>query len=87
MEDLSTLVAELSQPVATHSGRMKWMVDKTPDGAKSPNTGDAVVMVMWPVDSMIVEISDQAMQRAALTMGAHGGRARPRSRYAPGARW
>lgn len=38
------LVSELAQPTRTWSLTNKLVVDKTPDGVKSPNLGDAVMM-------------------------------------------
>lgn len=46
---LKTLQKELSQPTASKNSRMKLLVDKTPDGTKSPNLADAVVMCYFPV--------------------------------------
>lgn len=43
------LCQELSQPVRASSGQLKTIVDKTPEGMKSPNLGDAVMMAMFPV--------------------------------------
>lgn len=49
-EDLAQLIKELSQATSSLSpGRLKLMVDKTPDGTRSPNMADAVVMAYWPV--------------------------------------
>ncbi|WP_425070656.1 PBSX family phage terminase large subunit [Sagittula sp. S175] len=45
---LVQLEDELSQPQHKASGRGKTMVDKQPDGAKSPNMADAVVMAFFP---------------------------------------
>lgn len=45
---LSALLAELSQPVYKESVTGKLMVDKTPEGTKSPNLADAVMMVFAP---------------------------------------
>lgn len=45
---LYELVSELSQPVKKDSGTGKLMVDKTPDGMKSPNLSDAVMMAFAP---------------------------------------
>lgn len=46
---LHELTMELSQAVRTYSKKGKVMVDKTPDGARSPNIADAVVMCYYPV--------------------------------------
>ena len=43
------LVKELSQPVMTHNSRMKLLIDKQPEGTKSPNLADAVVMCFAPM--------------------------------------
>ena len=46
------LQKELSQATATtDNAKMKMVVDKSPDGTKSPNLADAMVMVYWPVRS------------------------------------
>lgn len=44
------LVNELSQPTATPNGKGLVVVDKKPNGAKSPNLADAFVMAFWPVE-------------------------------------
>lgn len=46
--NLSMLTAELSQPVYKESLNGKLMVDKTPEGMKSPNMSDAVMMAFAP---------------------------------------
>jgi phage terminase large subunit len=46
---LRQLQKELSQPTASKSARLKLIVDKTPDGTRSPNIGDAVMMCYHPV--------------------------------------
>ena len=46
---LAQLKKELAQPVRGDSSRLKTMVDKTPDGMKSPNLADAVIMAYFPV--------------------------------------
>lgn len=46
---LGKLKKELSQAVMVKSARLKMMVDKTPEGSKSPNLGDAVIMNYWPI--------------------------------------
>lgn len=42
------LCQELSQPTYTKNGAGKILVDKSPDGARSPNHADAVMMVYAP---------------------------------------
>jgi len=48
---LRTLQKELSQPTAKKSSKMRLMVDKTPDGTRSPNMGDVVMMCYFPAGS------------------------------------
>lgn len=48
MRNLQKLKQELSQPTFTYSRSFKLMVDKRPDGTKSPNLADSVVMNFWP---------------------------------------
>jgi hypothetical protein len=49
---LRKLQKELSQPTASQGARMKLLVDKKPDGTKSPNLADSVVMVFWPIKAI-----------------------------------
>jgi hypothetical protein len=49
MPKLKTLQKELSQPTAGKSSRLKLLVDKQPEGTRSPNLADAVMMAFWPV--------------------------------------
>lgn len=42
------LISELSQPVMLDSATGKLLVDKTPDGMKSPNLADSVMMLFAP---------------------------------------
>jgi len=46
--ELDQLKLELSQPTWVPSKTGKWMVDKTPEGAMSPNLADVVVMLNAP---------------------------------------
>jgi phage terminase large subunit len=48
---LRSIQKELSQPTAKKDPRMRLMIDKAPEGTKSPNLADAIVMCFWPVDS------------------------------------
>jgi hypothetical protein len=52
LPQLRSLQKELSQPTAVKDTRMRLKIDKMPEGTKSPNLADAVVMAYWPVDSM-----------------------------------
>lgn len=50
IECLPQIIKELSQATSSLStGRLKLMVDKTPEGTRSPNLADAIVMAYWPV--------------------------------------
>lgn len=47
---LHQIKKEISQPTAAKSGKkLKMVINKTPDGTKSPNLGDATMMAYWPV--------------------------------------
>lgn len=46
--ELDRLRLELSQPTWVPSKTGKWMVDKTPEGAMSPNLADCVIMIHAP---------------------------------------
>lgn len=54
---LRTLEKELSQPTASKNSRMKLIIDKQPEGTRSPNLADAVMMCYWPVDEMSYDTS------------------------------
>jgi len=47
---LQQLMKELAQPTSVKSTSLKILVDKKPDGTKSPNLADAVVMAFFPID-------------------------------------
>lgn len=49
--NLFKLVKELSQATVSMNSRLKMIIDKKPDGAKSPNLADAVVMAFFPAKS------------------------------------
>jgi hypothetical protein len=38
-------------PTMGKNSRMQLIVDKQPEGTRSPNLADAVVMAYWPVDA------------------------------------
>jgi phage terminase large subunit len=50
MPGLRQLQKELSQATASKGARMKLLIDKSPEGTRSPNMADAVVMAYWPAD-------------------------------------
>jgi hypothetical protein len=43
------LIDELSQPTYTTNGQGKIVINKKPEGAKSPNLYDSVAMMFWPI--------------------------------------
>jgi phage terminase large subunit len=48
---LCQLEKEIAQPTSKPSGtRLRLIVDKTPEGSRSPNFGDSTMMNFWPVD-------------------------------------
>lgn len=47
---LQTIKKELSQATMTNTGaRLKLVIDKSPEGTKSPNIADAIAMAYWPL--------------------------------------
>ena len=59
------LQKELSQPTMTKSSRLRLMVNKTPDGTRSPNLGDMCMMLFWPTrQRKPMRISDATVRRA-----------------------
>lgn len=55
---LRTLQKELSQPTAGKSARMKLLVNKTPEGTRSPNIADAVMMAYWPMKGSVYTLDN-----------------------------
>lgn len=49
MPGLATLRKELSQATRGKTGALKMTVNKTPEGTRSPNKADGLVMAFWPV--------------------------------------
>lgn len=65
------LEKELCQPTRGLSGAMKMIVNKAPDGTKSPNLGDAVMMNYWPAKvKALMVISDEVLNRTRRRVGA-----------------
>lgn len=58
------LTSELSQPIYSQSTIGKMMVDKKPDGTKSPNLADAVMMLYAKAERLPMKISDDALAAA-----------------------
>lgn len=53
LSDLTELVMELSQPTYTINSAGKILVDKSPDGSRSPNLADAVMIAYQPASRRI----------------------------------
>jgi hypothetical protein len=51
MKNKDKLIMELSQPTFSINGVGKIVVDKQPDGTKSPNLGDATMIAYAPMDN------------------------------------
>jgi phage terminase large subunit len=67
---LYKLKKELGQPTVAKSARLKLMIDKTPDGTKSPNLADCVMMCYWPMPSKRpIPVSDEFLRRARMFNG------------------
>jgi hypothetical protein len=49
---IRSLQNELSQATAGPGAKLKMTVNKKPDGSKSPNLGDAVMMAFWPIPQL-----------------------------------
>ena len=47
---LAQIKKELAQPTSSQGGRLKQVVDKKPNGTRSPNIADAGVMMYFPID-------------------------------------
>lgn len=55
MPALEQLCKELAQPTHTKSGRLKMIIEKKPEGTKSPNLADAGMQMYFPVPSDLSE--------------------------------
>ena len=59
---LRKIQKELSQATMGQGARLKLVVNKTPEGTKSPNTADSIVMCYWPLPSLKpMAISDDVL--------------------------
>lgn len=56
LNDILTISRELSQAVYHTNGQGKIVIDKTPEGTRSPNKADAIVMSYWPLRERKVAI-------------------------------
>jgi hypothetical protein len=57
LSNVRTLQKELSQPTMKKGTTMKLVIDKQPEGTRSPNLADAVVMAYWPVDANAYDVT------------------------------
>lgn len=48
------LEKELAQPTMTHNGKLQMIIDKKPEGTKSPNLADATVMGYFPPEDLSI---------------------------------
>lgn len=65
LPNLRKVEKELSQPTYGQSGSLKLMIKKTPDGTRSPNIADAIVMAFWPAEQRKpMKISAEALRQA-----------------------
>lgn len=51
MPKIRQIQKELAQPTIGPNGAMKQLVDKAPDGTRSPNLADAIMMAYFPLDT------------------------------------
>jgi hypothetical protein len=65
MAGLASLRKELSQPTRAVNGALKLVVDKKPDGTRSPNKADALVMAFWPAEDAVASVGFLDLVRAA----------------------
>ena len=54
------LVAELSQAVRKETTAGKMVIDKSPNGARSPNAADSIIIASFPAEQAMV-VSEEAM--------------------------
>jgi phage terminase large subunit len=66
LPQLRKVEKELSQPTASQGARLKMVIDKAPDGVRSPNLADAIVMAYWPVSKGPMFIPHSVITRSAM---------------------
>ena len=67
------LTSELSQPTYGQSTIGKMLINKAPDGVKSPNLADAIMMCFWPLKSVRpMVVTAGILQRAQQQRPMHG---------------
>jgi phage terminase large subunit len=55
---LHKIQKELCQATASKGAKLKLLVDKTPEGTKSPNIADSIVMAYWPMPAHTGDFAD-----------------------------
>ncbi|HEX7850730.1 MAG TPA: hypothetical protein VF485_13455, partial [Sphingomonas sp.] len=65
MPGLASLRKELSQPTRAVNGALKLVVDKKPEGTRSPNKADALVMAFWPAEDAVASVGFLDLVRIA----------------------
>lgn len=58
IEALTSVTTELSQPTYKKDGQGKVLINKAPDGSKSPNNADSVMMVFAPQEQQSISFFD-----------------------------
>jgi hypothetical protein len=65
MPGLASLRKELSQATRAVNGALKLVVDKKPEGTRSPNKADALVMAFWPAEETVASAGFLDLVRTA----------------------
>lgn len=68
MPKLQQVLRELSQPAIDHDGKMRLIVDKKPEGARSPNLADSIMMNYFPLKLPMI-ITDALLSKAGMPYG------------------
>jgi hypothetical protein len=68
LPNLATVRKELSQATRGSTGALKLVVNKSPEGTKSPNLADAIVMAFWPAALSLPFESMSAGTRASVSV-------------------
>lgn len=82
LPNLSKIKRELSQPTITYDTVFRILVDKKPDGAKSPNLGDSIMMNYFPLAGKMI-VSDEALEVGRQRLLARGMTAKPHVTTSP----
>lgn len=73
------LVTELSQPIWKENNPGKLIIDKAPDGARSPNLADALVIKFAPMATPLL-ITEEVIGKSRMPTSASRGAQRPTGR-------